>query len=261
VTIPADLVERLRAENEIPGPDGDWREVFIVVSHDCDVVNESLVAEPFVEIAAGHCIPNEARDGNVFWGKNPRRYQLIDESGPESRIVGFNIHRIYKVPRSYLCNATPDTSVQLSKENISRVCRWISLRYSRASFPDAFNERTRGVVSSLRKPLKKHGHLLSGVYILVCDDELPESSDYEIIVWATMRSEDYADREQRADAQKLIDQIEVVMTDSDGIDVRACELRSEEEVSLSDLRLLKRWDFDDLSLRDEPVSELPPPTD
>ena len=53
--------------------------------------------------------------------------------------------------------------------------------------------------------------------------------------------------------------IEAELDNCDGIDVVQSELRSESQVSLAELRLLKRWDFDDLTLRDDDPDAIPKP--
>jgi hypothetical protein len=106
--------------------------------------------------------------------------------------------------------------------------------------------------------LKSQGHLLESIYVLVSDDELAAGNDYNVIVWVTMRDELYDSPQNRTEAQKLVDELETQLADCSGITVSAVELRSEADVSLSDIRKLKRWDFDDLSLRVGPDASLPP---
>ncbi len=52
----------------------------------------------------------------------------------------------------------------------------------------------------MRKKLKKDGELLSGVFLLVADEELGKSEDYELIIWACMH-EDYGELGKRTQAQ------------------------------------------------------------
>jgi len=64
-------------------------------------------------------------------------------------------------------------------------------------------------------------------------------------------------QKKRTSAQTLLDRVEAIFGTCSGVDV-ITELRSEAELSLHDMRTLKRWDFDDLSLRRGQVQDLPP---
>jgi len=49
----------------------------IVLSHDCDLVNLSYEAEPFVELFVARPRAAENRDDLLFNGKNPRKLQFF----------------------------------------------------------------------------------------------------------------------------------------------------------------------------------------
>jgi len=85
--------------------DGDR---LITCSHDCDITNQSLEAEPYVEILILKPIPSSSRDGSLFWGKNPRRFQF-DLSGPTlAGTLEIDIHDRFRTDRSLLVGALPD---------------------------------------------------------------------------------------------------------------------------------------------------------
>lgn len=94
--------------------------------------------------------------------------------------------------------------------------------------------------------------------MLLEDVELPNDQTYRLVVWATMKSENYQDEAKREKAQKVVGEIESTLTQCEGIDVDEVMLITEQEITLDQLRLLKRWDFDSLSLAGESVDELPP---
>ena len=235
---------------------GTKQEMWMVVSHDCDVTNGNLEAEPNVEII---CLEHvEDQDGHLFWAKNPRRYQFVDGATGDSQVYQLGVHEKVSIDRVYLIDSSPDGDRTIDDENVRRVCSWLARRYIRSAFPDEFNERTRRATIKLKKPLKKSGDALTGVYLLVVDDELLSEEDYRITLSATMRDDEFDNPRVRQKAQELVNKLESELNSCDGIDVLESELLPERDVSLSDLRLLKRWDFDDLSLRAESVSELPP---
>ena len=200
--LPAALTLRLREENLLP--EAAAEDLFLVLSHDCDVTHDSLAAEPYCEIVQARSITQERRDGNRFWGKSPRKYQFTDNSSGIDLCFEVSIHDVAKIPRTCLAEVAPDHVRSLTRENTHGICRWISRRYVRASFPDAFNERTGRVLNSFRRSLKSQGHLLESLYVLVSDDELAPGDDYNVIVWVTMRDELYDSPQNRIEAQKLV---------------------------------------------------------
>ena len=244
------LVEKLVSEGHLSHRTNE--DVWVVVSHDCDVTNASFTAEPTVEVICGEIIEPVRKQGDRYWGKNPRLLQIDESVGDDEPNVHleFNVQYRAVLDRKCLIGESPSTKT-LARETIQRLVAWIAKRYTRRGFADEFNERTRPAVTKLRKCFKKQGHLLSGIYLLVVDDELNADEDYQVVLWAAMRMEDYESTEKQHEAVTLLGAIEAEMNGSDGVVVLQSELRSEAEISLADIRLMKRWDFDDLTLRDD----------
>lgn len=253
--LPAALANELNDQKLLP-----WtvspNEFLIVLSHDCDVTNASLTVEPTVELLRLRAV--SARDGNLDWGKNPRRYQFVDSRTSPPMVYEASVHDRVLVPRHCLIGHKPDRARVVDPEILKRLCRWIAGRYTRAAFPNAFNDRVQPAVDELRSLFKSKGHLLTGVYLLVIDAELPEGDDYHVVLIATMLDEQHNDLPARVSGQELLNRIEAIMAGCSGVELEASELRSEADVSLDDLRRLKRWDFDDLSLREGSVDDLSP---
>jgi hypothetical protein len=128
---------------------------------------------------------------------------------------------------------------------------WISKRYFREAFPNAFEERLRKGESleKIREVLKRHGEDLTGIYLLVSNEELPEAEAYEITVKATMGVDAFEVADKRTKCQEAIGAIAGLMRACSGIEVFETEVVPESSVTLDDLHFLKRWDCDDLSLR------------
>src|ERR1700748_1181562 len=51
----------------------------IVISHDCDLSNDNLAAEPDVELIVGKVLPTP--NGSFTWGKSPRTLHLHARCG------------------------------------------------------------------------------------------------------------------------------------------------------------------------------------
>jgi len=242
------LVDELAESALLPATSGDG--CWAILSHDCDVTNASFEKEPTVEVIFGECL--EFKDGNKLWGKNSRLLQIVEGE----RIYEFNAHNRKTFSRRFLTAQEPDATT-LSEESRQQLIGWLARRYTRRAFADEFNNRSRTAVSALRKKLKQDGTLISGIFLLVSDDELPKGTDYEIIVWVAMNVDDYEIEKKRNIATKLLGVIEAQLNACEGIVVEAGEIRSESNVSIADIRVLKRWDFDDLTLRDEDADALP----
>ena len=230
---------------------------YIVASHDCDVASRSFEVEPSVELLRGDILGIEGKVGNYFWGGSPRFYQLERTIAGSKSIWEFSIQDRIWIPRRALVLSEPDRALALPADELRRLTIWLARRYRRPAFPDAFIERTRNVYKRLRNPLKKLGHWLTGVFLLVVDEELPPETPYEIVLWGSMRVEDWSNAETRASAQLLLDKIEAAFSQTDGVAVKESLLRSEADISIDDLRFMKRWDMDDLTLRGEDFTDPP----
>jgi hypothetical protein len=236
---------------------------WMVISQDCDLLQPDLSKEPFVELirirpASGSHLP-------PAWGQSPREMQFNDPPGLNggTRFV-CSVHDRVRIDRQYLQNQKPDHDREFNKENVKRICHWISRRYVRAAFPDAFNDRVKPSLDSLtdkKSQLNKMSDLLTGVYIRVSEAELEIDEDYEVIIWASMRPQDYEDYDRNTEAQELLGLLESTLGSCRGIEIVECELKSEQEITLDHLRTWKRWDFDVLSLRPKKKSDPLPPVD
>ncbi|UFP94871.1 hypothetical protein [Gloeobacter morelensis] len=217
--------------------------LLIVVTHDCDLNNVSFDNEPFFEflVAEERNLPRE--DGNLTWGKNPRKLQFT----LEGRVYEVSIHDRFKAPREMLLAGAPAPDKALASQLVRSICQWIAKRYSRAVFADTFNERLRPVKRDMKKKLQQHGARITGIYAAVTNEELGEDKSYKVAIRATMQDQDFDNWEVRKEAQKGFDMVIAKIDSCEGIDVVDDELLPERDLSLSDLHLLKRWDFDDLS--------------
>jgi hypothetical protein len=228
-------------------------ELWLVLSQDCDLVHDSFQREPFVELLRFQLCTEDEGAGNR-WGKSPRKYSFEESNGNGRISYIASIHDRVLVDRRYLAEYSPSRNI--GSEQVRRIARWVSQRYVRAAFPDEFVRRISKAVNKTRDKLKNKADLVTGIYVLVEDVEHPVDRDYGIVIWFAMREEDFQVSEKRNVAQTVVDLVEAAFGGSDGIVVEAAELRSEADISLDDLLRLRRWDFDDLTLRSGSVSGL-----
>jgi hypothetical protein len=240
---------------------------WMVVSQDCDLVQADWSKEPYVELILIR--PSKGNQLPPAWGQSPREMQFRDPPGEmiPQRFVCSVQDRVL-IDRRYLSDAKPDQRREFDRENVKRICHWISRRYVRAAFPDAFNDRVKSALDSLtdrKGQLSKQSDLLTGVYVRVAEEELETDNSYEMIIWAAMRPRDFEEPQKNAAAQQLLDLLEATLGSCTGIDIVECLLKSEQDITLDHLHEWKRWDFDVLSLRPKRkndslprVDDLPP---
>ena len=227
-------------------------EVYIVASHDCDVTSANFESEPLAELLKVKLLVDKEGDGALFYGKNPRRIQfelLIEGKG---RIAEANAHDRFFVQREPLLDFEPDGERTCSPLATAQFSDWLSRRYVRSAFPDAFNDRIRPVQRHLKKALSSQGQDITGLFAAMESwDELGDDEPYRFTIIATMTEDDYNDAQKRLRAQKPLDKIEQKLDACGGIEVTEGMLAAEGNISLADYRLMKRFDLDYLSLRDE----------
>lgn len=228
----------------------DGAQDLVLISHSCDVVHHDLDKEPFAEF-----IPRvrvDAVDGNLTFAKSPRVLQVAGGTGAYELTMARRI----TIPRDALAGIDP--SGQLSDDECVVLRRWLASRYARAAFADEFNQRLRPAQNSISRRLKADGERLSGLYLAVDGSELPPEVTYEISIVGTMREADHEHAEDRLKCQHALNDVMGAIQDRcPGISVLDAVLVSESDVTLADLRVLSRWDYDSLSLRNEPP-EAPP---
>ncbi len=237
----AQLADRLGLASE-----GDCR--FVLVSHPCDIVNPSLKAVPDVEVCRIRACD---KDGNYLHGKNSRILQLSVRSSTETTVIELNCSDLVRIDRSTLVDIGPSTSKTLDAQEVRTLRNWLANRYRRSALPDEFNERRRQAWAGVRRKAKSGGIHLQGVYIALDprDRELSSNESYRISLLGVMTDSDYEDVETRSHNQSFLTEISTILQDCAGIEVDDWEVRSESEVSLSDIKFLQRLDLDDISLR------------
>ncbi|MEX2184452.1 MAG: hypothetical protein WEC14_08385, partial [Chloroflexota bacterium] len=127
---------------------------------------------------------------------------------------------------------------------------WLGRRYIRTALPDAFNVRVGGAIKEARASITEFGDNLDALYIIVDDDEKPTGEPFRIVLRGTVFESVWTDGSRRAAAQQAFNAVETALAGADGIEVVDSRLLSEADVSLHDVRAMRRWDiFDDTSVR------------
>lgn len=219
----------------------------MVISHDCDLTCENLDAEPEVEVIIGRTI--EVANGNFTWGKSPRTLHLpVTREGKEV-VVELAASQKDAILKNDLLPFEPDGAFQLSGRGLAVLRSWLSARYNRSAFPDAFVDRLKATKfeTKLAKLLEPHGPLISHVYFDLDRGEVVERQDgdpYELTVVLVTAPGD--DPEQTAEAaDKLADDIaEAAHERFDGkgmIELRDCLAVPESQVTIAQARTMMQW--------------------
>lgn len=233
----ADLIEALRPNGSEP-PIENSR--LIVVSHDCDVVNLSFEKEPRVE--AIWALPVGTADGNLTRGKNSRLLQLeIPNLG--GRAIELAASDRFALDRRLLAEFSPGGALELSQKRL--LGSWLAKRYDRAALPDAFNRRLPQ--KSLKRTLERGANHIRELFVAIVDEELADDAVYEIALRAVMGVDDFENTQRRTEAQACLDELVGHLGQVAGIEILSEALLSEAEITLDDIRSLKRWDFDWMS--------------
>ncbi|MGL4612165.1 MAG: hypothetical protein ACRCYY_21215 [Trueperaceae bacterium] len=258
--IPLAMFLELQKEKRIPYDVEADKDILIVVGHDCDVNNHSFEKEPLVELLVAR--PVEKSDSTTFHAKTTRRLQFkLSLNDIEQTYECLNFER-FCIDRRHLAKYSPQYTVDNELKHL--IARWISNRYYRAAFPDAFNERI-SKVSKVREKIKSAfegiGHYVTGVYIMLLpDQELNPGEDYKVFVQATIRTEDAENLEVIEQANAALLKFVSALNSCEGINIaeESYSVVSEEKFSLDDIRNSKRWDYDYLSFQNETDDEYPP---
>lgn len=228
-------------------------DLILVITQDCDIINPSFEAEPFVEVLIAR--RTDKANGDIMYGKNPRRIQIACRcSSPhlyEIRAQEKNI-----AYRRALLGVEPGGPCLFSPEDVRLLARWTGKRYSRQALPTAFNVRIAAIAPKLDKVVKRYGHLITGFWLNIdTQEELPDDRNYRMVLAVTAHHEvlEVAGNEELLIA--ALQQIEELLSQAGGIQVVQSELKSERDFSLEDIRHSVRWDYDYLSFRAGEVDE------
>ncbi|MDR2785569.1 MAG: hypothetical protein LBB83_06615, partial [Treponema sp.] len=205
------------------------------ITQNCDIV-ATAEKEPYFAFLIGRA--KDGADKNLFYGKNPRLFQA--ECNGE--IFEFSIHDIFRVRKEdFVKHKSRKSKFRFSNDTIKQILRWISKRYTRPAFPDAFNSRLDNKkLENLSK--EKICEKISIVLLDVCDDELPKELNYKIQIFIGI--ENNIPEQDKTRIEELFSGVFMC----EGIVVEDIRISEEIDITLRELRSYKRWDKDYRSL-------------
>jgi hypothetical protein len=226
----------------------------VAISHDCDIANDNLDAEPAVEFILARIV--EKRDGNFALGKNPRTLHLSYTQEESSIVLELSALKKIAIHKNILVKLQPNYAYQIA-EPVYVLSSWLALRYRRLALPNSLVNRLKPVFDRMEEVGKKNSAgVLSFQLFYDPKEELPPEEEYElslIIVYTT----DDTNHEEMATAMakdiknkfsNLLEKTKKFGT----VYLRKCEAVSEMEFTLKDARETEKYALEHVSYRTDP---------
>lgn len=228
----------------------------LAISHDCDICNDKLEVEPFVEFVLGKFV--DTCQGNNEFGKNPRVLHLPTLFEGKAETIELSAPNKVLIAKIDLNPYEPDERYSLEQKHRRILQDWLAARYKRQALPDSLNARLKHIVDFLDRQGKKFTSGVLGYWIDYDprDIELSPEESYEFWLYVVY-SNDIP--EHGVNATKIAEELKsnfgrlISKTAEKGsVDLRECKAYSEEEFTLSDLMSNIQYRFDYLSHRTDP---------
>ena len=234
----------------------------VVISHDCDLVNEDLADEGAAEVIIGREIPPGKESGSLFWARSPRTIHLEYQCEGGTRFIELLATAKTLIAKTDLAQHLPDARFALEPKQRAALQSWLAVRYRRAGFPDEFNNRMRDskLDERLNKILDRYGKTVTSIYFDVDggrEIDRNDGSPYELGI--VLSYDPGADPDASAAiaeeaAGALYDEFEKRLFDKTAqawsrIHLKACFPISEEELTVSRAKMLQERRVEHLTLR------------
>jgi len=233
----------------------------IVASHDCDLAQPADI-EPVVEVIVGKVATTN--DGNLSHAKNFRRLQVSFDGEAQVRGEFEAIQKAW-IAKMELDGLEPRKNLTLSPANITIFQHWLASRYRRSAFPDDFQDKLKiaKLSEKIARAVKPHSEDISALLFDVDEGrELarPEPDNtYQLDIVILYPAEPNPEKSLKAATevqQKIKEAFKSALYEPLGkwqhIELRYCEVYSEEALTYKQLSHLKRWTLDHMSLGASP---------
>ena len=240
--------------------------IVIVASHDCDLA-QLPEREPYVEVVVGHRI--KTLDGNYTHAKSSKTLH-IEFVGDELLLTEFVITEKRTIHKNLLVDFNPANNSQLTPSGHSTFQLWLASRYRRSAFPDEFEQRlTKAKLDNkIAKAVKPHGKMITALFFDVDEGlEVAHTSPDDIYVLDIILLHATEPDSGAAESATLKAKSEIenafrkkLFNKESGtwqqIELRHCDVISEEALTYRESQILKKWRLDQISLRSAPQQPL-----
>lgn len=162
-------------------PENSHSNVAIVISHDCDIVEDNLTNEPTLEVIVGQFI-TEA-DPNHTHAKSPNKLHLEFSFEDRPQFIELLSTRKKQVNKSAIAEIEPDMRISLNTNGRGIIQSWLALRYRRAVFPDSLNKHLSLLRETLQAIGKRAPQAIIGFFINFEPDQEIADPDEPYEVW------------------------------------------------------------------------------
>jgi hypothetical protein len=239
--------------------DAQGETVAVLISHDCDVL-ENTAVEPFCEVIVGRKI--DAVNGLYTNGKNPRRLHLNFSAVTDQLAAEFLATEKRTIKKELLLSEAPVQNFRLTQDEHFTLQSWLAARYYRPIFADEFDRRLKAKPAETHKKIanviKATGTDLVAVFFDIDSgkDEVHDGPDdpYALgILLVYNVSEDpgralAAANKAASTIKSLFRQYYFVNKRWQNIELAYCLPVSAEAVTLHQVRSTKPWNFDYLEI-------------
>lgn len=241
----------------------------IVVSHDCDIAQASVV-EPAVEVIVGRYV-SELR-GDFTSAKNLRKLHLPCTRGGVASVVELTANSKKSILKDgegplILAGHEPEKNFQLASQDKTVLQAWLAARYRRAAFSDEFDRRLKEqtkLAEKIAKALKDTGSHIHAVFFDVDGGEELQREGindlYELTIIILYRTDEDPDLAEKA-AITAKDKIIKAISDKchnksedtwQWIELVDVEVVSDQALTYALSQNLKKWQIDHISFRADP---------
>lgn len=225
-------------------------DLLLIVSQTCDLVQGDFEKEPYFEVLCLHPLERPP-DGNFLNGKNNRRIEFSSAlpGNPHEHWYALPFER-HLVNRNLLLNIeAPDR--RLEAQHCKMILRWLSLRYTRTAFPEAFvariNEgRNRRDLARIMRELNPD---VSNIFVQIEPfEELDAQANYRMHVILVMDAVHFDDPQRHARCERHREALEALLAQCRGIEIGEVDLESTASVTIEELKAYREWDYSYLSM-------------
>ena len=233
----------------------------IIISHDCDLASD-IEDEPTVELLLCRFIFKV--DGNFSASKNSRRLQIPLRYADDKTVLDIVAVDRVQISKLQLLDETHNEKLTLTREEQRILQLWLSDRYARSSYSNAFNDLLKNKIKAkLPKIIEPLGPTLEALYFDVDDNEdiVQTNGDppFELSIYLRYTQSDveegYKDTEGAAVAITALFK-ETFYDDRNrvwrGIELKLCIAISANSMTMATHQNLRLWDTAYLSLRAKP---------
>ena len=238
----------------------------VVISHDCDLT-ATADREPESEIIVGRRI---AQMGGDSYGKTARRLHIEYQTDSGSVVLELTATAKISVNKQKLFATDPRRDIWLDGRGIGILQRWLSARYYRAAFPEAFEDRLRSaIIPGKRTFPRKIEYILAegGMHIRALLFDLDEGKDIErttpedlyqlgiIVLYDSLQDEPTAAGAATKAAAELEELFESAFHTSEAgwksICLQYCDPISDSAMTVAQREMVKQWRLEHMSQQDE----------